>query len=293
MSQTSSPTLRYDLVGSMHDEMTSGGGREGFISQFQPDTRKFSTFFSPLEKFSEQSFTQLPFQSMDYISNQGILSDSLLYRLYLEITASYSNNILFQSWQSQSSRVGGIPYHRVGVDVSTLLERQGSNSPQLPQFEIIRWIRTKTGLSQDRIARLAGVTRQTLYNWEKGEPIVDHNRQRLLQVKDVLERASSQHPTPISLVTWLDTPRGAEGYTPAQLLESNEIDKARLFAISSPSPRLKRAQSWVRHSVPEAFKSGEEHYDEALPPLEDDEFIEDLTSLENDVLYDGGNSIIS
>jgi DNA-binding transcriptional regulator YiaG len=281
MSQTSSPTLRYDLVGSMH-EVTSGGGREGFIFQFQPDTRKFSTFFSSPEKFLEQSFTPLPFQSMDYISNQGILSDSLLYRLYLEITASYSKNILFQSWQSQSSRIGGIPYHRVGVDVSTLLERQDSNSPQLPQFEIIRWIRTKTSLPQDRIARLAGVTRQTLYNWEKGEPILDHNRQRLLQIKDVLERASSQHPTPISLVTWLDTPRGAEGYTPAQLLERNEIDKARLFAISSPSPHLKRAQSWVRRSVPEAFKPGEEHYNEALPPLEEDGFIEDLTSLEND-----------
>lgn len=231
MSQTSSPTLCYDLVGSMYDEMTSGGGREGFISQFQ-------------------------------------------------------------SWQSQSSRVGGIPYHRVGVDVSTLLERQDSNSPQLSQIETIRWIRTKTGLSQDRIARLAGVTRQTLYNWEKGEPILDHNRQRLLQIKDVLERGSSQYPTPILLVTWLDTPRGAEGYTPAQLLERNEIDKARLFAISSPSPRLKRAQSWVRRSVPEVFKPGEEHYDEALSPLEDDEFIEDLASLENDD-YDGGTSIIS
>ncbi len=299
MSQTSSPTLRYDLVSSING-LTSGGNRERFVSTIQPGIREISPFFSSTESFPEQSFAQFLFHLMDRTSDQGISLDSLLSLLYLEVASSYSNNMLFQLWNFEFVRGDRIPYYRSGVDVSILLGKQNSSPPQLPQVEIIRWIRTKTGLSQERIAQLVGVTRQTLHNWEKGELILDHNRQRLLQVKDVLERAASQHPTPASLATWLDTPRGAEGYTPAQLLERNEIGKARLFAISNPSPRLRRAQPWIRRSIPETFKPGEEHYDEALPPeyardsttLEDDEVIEELTNLENDIGYNGGSSTI-
>lgn len=299
MLQTSSPTLLYDLGSSMNAVTTSGSGRESFLSNLQSGTGNFST--SSTTGFPEQRSIEALFHYVDRTSDQGIVPNNLLFHLYLEIAARYSNTISLQPWDFGLTRMSGILYHRPGVDISTLLGIQNNHPLQSPPFEIIRWIRTKTGLSQDRIARLSGVTRQTLYNWEKGDPILDHNRQRLLQVKDVLERAISRHPTPTSLATWLDTPRGAEGYTPAQLLEKNEIGKARLFAISNPSTHLKRAQPWVRRSIPEAFKSGEEHYDEALPPeyagdptsLEDDEGIEDLTNLENDEDYDGGSNAIS
>lgn len=75
----------------------------------------------------------------------------------------------------------------------------------------------------------------------------------------------AQHSTLEELAVWLETPRGAEGFTPAELLERNEIGKARLYAISNPPSRLKRALPWVRRSVPEMFRAGEEHYDENLP----------------------------
>jgi transcriptional regulator with XRE-family HTH domain len=140
-----------------------------------------------------------------------------------------------------------------------------------PHISAIQWIKAATGLSQERIGLLIGVTRQTINRWEHGEPITDANRRRLFAVREVLERATLLYPTPVELAAWLDAPRGAEGRTPAELLEAEEINKARLFAISSPSPGLVRPPAWVRQPVPEAFRAGAEHPQEALPPPQDDE----------------------
>jgi transcriptional regulator with XRE-family HTH domain len=140
-----------------------------------------------------------------------------------------------------------------------------------PHLEAIQWIKTATNLSQERIGRLIGVTRQTINRWEKGEPITDPNRLRLFAVRDVLKRAASRHPAPEQLIGWLDTPQGAEGRTPAQLLEENNIDRARLLAMSAPSPHVVRPPAWVKRPVPKAFQTGAERRQEALPPDADDE----------------------
>ncbi len=158
--------------------------------------------------------------------------------------------------------------------------------PLPPHLEAIRWIEAATGLSQERIGELIGVTRQTINRWERGEPIRDHNRRRLFAVHDVLERAAFRHPTPNELAAWLDTPRGADGCTPAQLLEANEINRARLLAVSTPSPRLKRAPSWVNRPIPEAFRAGAERRQEALPPDTDNELAA-LLDEEHDTDEDG------
>jgi transcriptional regulator with XRE-family HTH domain len=142
------------------------------------------------------------------------------------------------------------------------------SSPHLNAFQ---WIKAATGLSQERIGRLIGVTRQTINRWENGEPITDANRRRLFAVCDVLERATLRYPTPAELAAWLDTPRGADGRTSAELLEMNEIDRARYLAVSTPSPHLASPPAWVRRPVPEAFRAGAEHRQEALPPPRDDE----------------------
>jgi transcriptional regulator with XRE-family HTH domain len=140
-----------------------------------------------------------------------------------------------------------------------------------PHLNAIQWIKAATGLSQERIGRLIGVTRQTINRWEHGEPITDTNRRRLFAVRDVLERATLLYPAPVELAAWLDRPRGADGRTPAELLEAEEINKARLLAISSPSPGLVPPPAWVRQPVPEAFRAGAEHRQEVLPPPRDDE----------------------
>jgi transcriptional regulator with XRE-family HTH domain len=140
-----------------------------------------------------------------------------------------------------------------------------------PHISAIQWIKAATGFSQERIGLLIGVTRQTINRWEHGEPITDANRRRLFAVREVLERATLLYPTSVELAAWLDTPRGAEGCTPAELFEAEEINKARLFAISTPSPGLVRPPAWVRQPIPEAFRAGAEHRQEALPPPQDDE----------------------
>jgi transcriptional regulator with XRE-family HTH domain len=145
-------------------------------------------------------------------------------------------------------------------------------SSTLPShLEAIQWIKMATDLSQERIGRLIGVTRQTINRWEKGEPITDPNRSRLFAIRDVLKRAAIRHPAPDQLVAWLDTPQGAEGRTPAQLLEENNIDRARLLAMSAPSPHLVRPPAWVNRPILKAFQAGAEHRQEALPSNADDE----------------------
>lgn len=266
MNQTSSPTLLREPISSIH-EMTSGSER-GYYTVKTPAARTLSAAYP---SHAERPLEQPSMQHSDYISDQGwciIHFDS-----YGKATVKL---ILLQPKQYSDARIEDSIQTRPGVSISSLIEKQEGSPSHIPQLEIIRWIRTKTGLSLERIGQLLGVRRQTLYNWAKGETISDQNRQRLLQIKDVLERAASRHTTPASLTLWLDTPRGAEGYTPAQLLEKNEIGKARLFAVSNPSPRLKRPPAWTRRPVPEAFKAGEEHYDEALPP----EVAEDITTLD-------------
>lgn len=137
-----------------------------------------------------------------------------------------------------------------------------------PHLAALRWIKEATGYSQDRIADLVGVTRQTLNRWDRGEAIKDTNRQRIFAVREILERAWVRHTTRTQLTAWLDTPRGADGRTPAQCLAVGDIGRARLLAVSVPSPRLSLPPAWVRRPVPASFQVGAEHEQEALPPEE-------------------------
>lgn len=161
---------------------------------------------------------------------------------------------------------------RTAIDQFPLRSRL-AKSRHLIHLDAIEWIKGVTGLSWERIARLVGVSRQTINRWEHNEPIVDSNRRRILSVRDVLERAAARLFTSEELVAWLDTPRGADGRTPAELLEANEIGRARLLAVSAPSPRLKRAASWTNRPVAEAFRAGAERRQEAVPPDHDDELL--------------------
>ena len=109
------------------------------------------------------------------------------------------------------------------------------------------------------------------------------SHQQLFAICEVLERAASRYKTKELLVAWLDTPAGADGRTPAQLLAENEINKARLLAVSSPSPRLVPPPAWVNRPVPKKFQKGAERRQEALPPHPDSE-LDALVDNEVDVL---------
>ena len=139
-----------------------------------------------------------------------------------------------------------------------------ADSSGSPQAETVTWIKEATELPFERIAKLADVSRQTLDLWRRHGRISDDNRQRLLAVREVLERAQSLHPTPDALATWLDTPRGQDGVTPAQWIERGDINRARLLAISTPSPTLVQLPRYTDTFLPssERLPSSED----ALPP---------------------------
>lgn len=158
---------------------------------------------------------------------------------------------------------------------------------ELP-LDAIHWMESMTGLSQDRIGKLIGVSRQAINVWKRGGRIADENRQRILAVRDVLKRALAKHPTKDLLMAWLDTPRGSDGRTPAQLLEANEINRARLLAMAVPSPHIKTVPSWVNRPIPEAFRAGAERRQEALPRETESELTKLIESGEYGIDEDGG-----
>lgn len=119
--------------------------------------------------------------------------------------------------------------------------------------DVVRWMKAVTGLSSERIGRLLGVSRMTLNLWDRGQQISNENRQRLLAVREVLQRASRRHRDPGELALWLDTPRGSAGTTPAQLLEAGQINRARYFAAAVPSARVARPPEWSSQTVSETF----------------------------------------
>lgn len=180
----------------------------------------------------------------------------------------YSGDILMfigslvRSWGISSIR---------DVDVSMALADTSEVQSEPPYVEAVRWIKETTRLPWDRVAELLGVHRQSLYLWLNNGAISDGNKRHLLAVRDVLERAHRRYRTPEELSAWLDTPRGPDARTPAQLLSSGEVDRARLLAVSSPSPGVIPAQRWASQPLPERFRSGAESRQEALPPEEDDE----------------------
>jgi len=117
----------------------------------------------------------------------------------------------------------------------------------------LRWLEEHACLSQGAIADLVGVSRQTVQNWLKGESIRDENRQRLLAVREILERVQRRHDDEDALKTWLDTPSGVDGRTPRQLLLNNEIRKARALSVSTAPPQARTTPTWLRESPPDQW----------------------------------------
>jgi transcriptional regulator with XRE-family HTH domain len=151
-------------------------------------------------------------------------------------------------------------------------EAASSDPAQRPGAEVmesVRWLKQATGLSEERLGILVGVTRPTLDRWEHdGGPIRPANLERLMAVTDIVRRAAARHP---DVVTWLYTPRGADGRTPASLLQAGEYDRARVLAITTPSPGVRSAAAWASRPVAPRFAHIVEPRTEPLRPDPDDE----------------------
>ncbi len=134
-----------------------------------------------------------------------------------------------------------------------------------PARDALAFMQARTALSNEQIAYLLGVSRQTVQNWLRGEPISDTNLSRLLAVRDVLARAARHHPTPETMRLWLLTPRGADGRTPKDVLAAREIDRARLLAMAPMSPRVSSLPTVLREPTPPSMQIGRESRIEAYP----------------------------
>lgn len=154
-------------------------------------------------------------------------------------------------------------------------QNTATDSQQEPHSEAILWIREATRLSISRVADLLGVTRPTIYTWQANGDISDANRRRLFAVREILERAKRIHNTPTVLAAWLDSPRGTDGRTPFDLLASGDLDRARLYALSTPSRQVQASsEGSARPSIPR-FRTRPEYVAEAHS-FDDDEELSKL-----------------
>jgi transcriptional regulator with XRE-family HTH domain len=144
-----------------------------------------------------------------------------------------------------------------------------------PHQEALEWIKSATNLSWEDIGDLLGVSPPTVIAWRRGKPRTRKHRKHLFAVRDVLERAMRRNLRPSELAAWLDKPRGADGKTPADLFKAGEIGKARLLAITTPSPKVKMPQRGTQRLTPETYQKSRERV-EAVPPEQDEEFLEML-----------------
>jgi len=136
----------------------------------------------------------------------------------------------------------------------------------------LQWVKEATGLADKDIGRMLGVTRPTLDAWRRGEKITTPNLRRLYAVRDILRRAARHLPSEDLLRAWLVAPRGADGQTPEALLCANQLDRARLLAMSVPSSQLARPSASTRQAVSTCWRNGAESRQEPELPEDEQDF---------------------
>lgn len=121
--------------------------------------------------------------------------------------------------------------------------------PALPTHAVaVRWIQQATGISESHLGNMLGVKRMTVRNWKAGKAIKTASLRRLLETKDVLQRAQLQYPSPNQLIIWLNTPDKEHGIAPARLLSEGDFDRARFLAVLTPST-VEPTPSWAKRPV--------------------------------------------
>lgn len=155
---------------------------------------------------------------------------------------------------------------------------------QEPYIQALEEIRQLTELSKETIAGFIGISRQAPYLWESGKAQPSPaNEERLYAVLHVLRLAAEHRKTVNEMRAWLHTPRGAEGKTPAALLEEGSLDEVRLLAVATPSDGVTAPPPWVRKPVPERYRTALERRRLPLPADDIDNLATDSTDQHDDV----------
>lgn len=130
-----------------------------------------------------------------------------------------------------------------------------------PVADAVNELKASTGLSDERLAALLGITRPTLWAWQQGKGIFDAHRRRLFAVRAVIREVASRHGPRDRLVEWLDSPYLPDGRTAGDALEAGDLNRAR-FLISTRPAGAARPRQWARRIRPLEFATGEERIGE-------------------------------
>lgn len=141
----------------------------------------------------------------------------------------------------QLAAVPSTPHHQAVVP----------DSPPSAAREAILWVKQASGLSDQKLAEIFAVTRQTVASWAKDNvELKPSHLQRLLGTTEIMRRAEGRSG---DLKGWLYTPRGEDGRTPASLLAAGELGMARMLAMTNPAPGGRLPAEWARGPVATRF----------------------------------------
>jgi hypothetical protein len=109
-------------------------------------------------------------------------------------------------------------------------------------------IESKIALPNSEIAeRLFDVTYQAYCRWKNSTARPNStNFERIIQVRDIIDRAESRHKSQDALTAWLLTPAGTRALSPLDLIRRGEYKTARFLAASHSRERRRPEASWLK-----------------------------------------------
>lgn len=93
------------------------------------------------------------------------------------------------------------------------------------KYVVLKQIRAEVGVSIRLLSRLTGFSERAIAGWERGAPVSEPAKRRLLEIERFRSRLA-QVVKPDSIPDWLDTPNEAfGGLKPVEVIERGEIDR--------------------------------------------------------------------
>lgn len=119
-----------------------------------------------------------------------------------------------------------------------------------PASATISQIVELSGMSRGEVAaKLLGVSRQSLWNWDTDGNIASKNLEKLTTILAILEAAAKSQrgaPDTKDLRWWLFTPRGESEVTPQELILNGEFSRARLLALTEAPRKRASSPEWLK-----------------------------------------------
>lgn len=131
----------------------------------------------------------------------------------------------------------------------------------------LRWLHDTAGLSWIRIARLMNVSRQAVYDWQRGDRLSAARRTHLMSIENIVRCVYDRYQSAEMVSIWLDTPMEPDGALPSNLLRDGEFERAK--ALVDVPLETDSGPAWWRWPVAPTYQSLAERRSEGVPPEPD------------------------